>query len=394
MLKLLVKVLQFFPSVTFGILGDSEVFPYALFRSFTFRKFFSGSIVILSIFFGLSIFYGVIYWQSVSFEIIRSLFAYLNVIFIFYVIVKYDTISENFIRKIIFGLLLLGVIQYFGIISSVLDPFIKFLVPRASGSLSLDSGGRGIGLLSTEQQRAHINTFFIYLLLRRYLSLSWIHDVLFIFLAAILIRSATGLFLSMSLFLFVGIKRALTYGVVAVFTSVLLLRTPLLNDIRSFTVLKTLINNVNGVKGVYDILISESGFRLPSLISAYKYSMSHVFGGGIGFWRNTSLVAYNESGLNPSDIGFFVWFNNSRWVSIRPASFMSNIALDMGISGIVLISGFIYNTVKKHLVLSNSKVYLLIFVLYLFFFGEAGNPVPWISSAYILKYEEKDFSYN
>lgn len=134
--------LIFLPSITFSIL-NAEIFPWAVIFSLLYAVKIDKGLFYIILLFLLSSLYG--YFQSegrISIEILRSIMAYLNAMLVlsFLLQTNFSLVKKLFpvLKNIFFFLIVLGSLQFLGIIN-FLDPVIKTLVPRGSAdSLELD----------------------------------------------------------------------------------------------------------------------------------------------------------------------------------------------------------------------------------------------------------------
>lgn len=377
--------LQFLPSITFNLLGRIEIFPYAFLRSLSAGvKIIDRDTLIVIWFVLISAVYGLFIHQELSFELVRSLLAYFNCIFIFLYVLKFDFINKDSIKILFITLVIIGFIQYFGLFNNFFSSVIEFLIPRGKGGARLSEGGRGVSLLSTEPQRAYINLVFIYLLLKKFYRLSNIYDFMFFCFSTVAIRSFTG-FIMCGLMIFLFSNKIYF---LSIFSATISFLYSYFYQSRIFTVINSLFQSTS-ISELIDIFINQSGFRVVSILSSFKFSLTNPFGAGIGNWKISSLQAYNQSGFDPSKFDFFVYFTSGVFVPLRPTSFIANIALDFGIIGILFFLFYLFRVLIKYSIsMKKNKNYLVMFFFYLFFFGEVGNPVPWISIAYILKSNE------
>jgi hypothetical protein len=156
--------------------------------------------------------------------------------------------------------------------------------------------------------------------------------------------------------------------------------------------LMIILEQLNQFSTLEDVLFAFnnlSGFRGISIFSAFFYGFHFPFGGFVGFWNYSSLVAFQLTGLDPSTIDYFVYMGNSNWIPLRPTSFFSGLFLDLGILGFSIFLFFLFKLIRIYYNFDSRKMnaYFLIFFIYLFFFGEVGDPVPWIiTSSIIVKY--------
>ena len=162
---ILLLLLILFPSITFGIV-NAEIFPWAIIAFLLYGKGLPKNVFWVIILLIANSTFTVLIFGTIS-ESIRSLFAYINALLAFCISYRLSEISivkMNRIFRIIFlALLVLGVLQYMGLINW-LDGFIRFLIPRGSMSARFE-GNRGVSLLSTEPARAGSSLALMYILI-------------------------------------------------------------------------------------------------------------------------------------------------------------------------------------------------------------------------------------
>jgi hypothetical protein len=386
----MLKILLFFPAINFGLLS-AEIFPWASIYSIK-KRIINYRFLIITVMFSLSIYFSAIATNFIYLpEHLRSLFAYLNPIYIFFTLmaVSYEEIFK--IKKMIAPLLLflffLGIIQFSGLIS-ILEPFFNFLIPRSSAS-SLANIGRGVTLLSTEPSRAGYELLFLYAAWRALSSdrdsLLVLKDLLFFIYMIVIIQSALAVLLTLVYFAFVYKSR---------FGFLLLIIPILIFVVANFETRATLI-----LRQIYPIItspeiieffINRSGFRFVSIISAFNYGIYNIFGGGVGLWETTSIESFNVAGFDPTQVSYFVSQHGGQFVGVRPTSYASNLALDIGVFGLLIFILLFYKYIKRFIKLSASdKNIFYLFIFSFIFFGSVGNPVPWVLIALVLRIKEE-----
>jgi hypothetical protein len=401
------RILSFFPSITFSLL-NAEIFPWAFLAAgyYVMRTLMASRIPFpinlyknvgpLMVLFIISIYCASFY---VSFkgdlkpDILRSFGAYLNPLVIFLFLLECPEKEISYFKKLInvlfFVLILLGFSQALGVVN-FLDPVFKFLIPRGNATLTGGAGGRGIRLLSSEPARAAYELFFIYIAwvyLREQSVIKQLFLDIFMFLFFILmIRSAMGMVLfavyivlKYRLKLFLALLPALIIGlpfIIGILENA---------SSRSMKVLYNIMMSSN-LEEVCRYLLSASGDRIVSILSSYKYAFTHPFGGGVGLWAHSSLDALNSVNIHASMIGYFANKGNGGYFSVRPTSYMANIALDLGIIGVL----FVLYMLRPVLALLKNYRHPIFPVTICFLFGimmsgAAGNPVPWIAMALVYR---------
>jgi hypothetical protein len=384
---LVLLVLVFFPSITFSLL-HAEVFPWALIVFFVLKLKINKVTVLYISWLLLSVIIGFAKHNSLDvLEIIRSFAAFLNPLLIFlflcYSSNKYIFLEKKLIFYIFSGLFILGLFQYSGSIN-FLEPVFKILVPR--GSVDMTEGGRGVRLLSSEPSRAAVEFMFIYALFRlaylRGFKLAYIFDVLIILFILFVLKSGMGALFAVLFFTIIYPMTSLS-SLILVITSI----PTLINFDLDSRALSIIINVVSSLSfdTFFDLMMKNSGFRLPSILSVYTHIPDNLLGYGLGNWKMASLITLNDLGIPASEINYFKYNFNSQFVSVRPTSYVAALMLDTGIIGALLLALIL----KKHFIfgLKNKVLYpmLSIFILYMFIFGSIGNPVPWICFAISLR---------
>jgi hypothetical protein len=281
------------------------------------------------------------------------------------------------VGKILFFLIIIGILQTLGVIN-FLGPFFSFLVPRAlTESFSL--GGRGVTLLSSEPARASYEILFIYITWRYMQKMPAVNklffDFLIVFFILLILKSSMG---SIILIVFLLCEYRLKFILSGLIVVVVGLPLLINMNSRAIYVLVSIFSNAS-IGEMFEYLLSASGFRLISIIAAYKYGMSHPLGGGIGLWETTSVEALYETDINPSNLYYFSSFGG--FVPVRPTSFFSSMVLDMGWIAIVAIF-YLIKPLFKLISFENELFPLIItFLFYMIAVGAIGNPVPWVCTA-------------
>jgi len=392
----MLRLLLFFPSINFGLLS-AEIFPWAMIYSLKQRTLNYRFLVIVLIL-CFSIFYFAIVTNfDYLFEHIRALFAYINPLFIFFTIMAVPNREIYRIRKLIFPLLLflmfLGLVQFSGMIS-FLEPLFEFLIPRSSAS-SLASIGRGVTMLSTEPARAGYELVFLYAAWRCLTGSNkqWIviDTLFFVFMVAI-IQSAMAVLLTLVYFAFVYKSR---FGILLLIVPIFIF-VVIQFETRATIIIREIYPIIISPE-IFDYFINKSGFRFISMLSAFNFGFDNIFGGGVGLWEITSIEALEGAGFDPSKVSYFASQHNSQFVGLRPTSYASNLALDIGIVGLGMFILLSYKYIRKVMKLPGSdKSIFYLFVFTFFFTGSVGNPVPWIVVALVLRVKEmsKDMAYD
>lgn len=380
-------IVLFTPSITFSII-PAEIFPWALLFSLLYIKKISlNDIVIFSIFFLYSI-YSLFLYADIS-ETVRSFISYMNVILIFMLISnsKFTNFESllNIFRLYFISLCVFGIFQYLGLIG-FLEPFLQALIPRASSD-ALSEIGRGITLLSSEPSRAAYEFVFMYALFRFFFIKNYklIFDVLLIIFVIFFIQSAMGAFLIFFfLVIYYRLKFIVPISVISIFFGAYLLNVE--GGGRAVSVTQSIIS-MSSFDGILSFLLDASGFRLVSIYASFSSLFEYWFGHGIGSWRESSILALETTGINPSDLSYFVVNGDGNWVPIRPTAPFFALLLDFGFF-VFIVMYFLFYKLKKITKFSREgRNIVFLFIAYFMTMGAIGNPIPWIALAFVISYE-------
>jgi len=382
------SLMLYLPSVTFNIVS-AEIFPWAflffLFYATRISRRFAYLWLVLSFFLLLSLF---VNREGVVYEGLRSLFAYLNPLAIFFLVLngKYSfyIFQCRVVKKVFVFMIVLGAIQSTELLYFAND-LVGLLMQRGAMTDLGSFGGRGVSLLSSEPARASYEMVFMFLLVRNLYVVEkyyYVVDIMFAVYVLFVLSSGTGVLLFLVyMFLFYSKK---VFGVICLMAVMIM---PLYSDIfdaRSFRLMALVFNSAD-IGELYLLFINQSGFRFISVIAAFAYSLLNPFGGGIGNWRASSINALELTGLSPNEISYFAFMGEGGWLSIRPASYFASLFLDIGfVGGAVFLIIFIPIIWRYWAMYSSSRPVIYMFVFYLFFLGSVGDPVPWIITALLL----------
>jgi hypothetical protein len=211
-----------------------------------------------------------------------------------------------------------------------------------------------------------------------------IFDFFIVYFIMFVIKSSMGSIVLIVFLLFEYRLKFILSGLIVISVSLPLLMSANSRAIHVFVD----IFSGSSVSEIFGYILSASGFRLVSLIAAYKYGILHPLGGGIGLWRTTSVEALHETGIDPYNIYYFRVLGG--YVPVRPTSFLSSIILDMGCMAIVLVI-YLLKPLFKLISPGNDLFSLIItFLFYIIVVGGTGNPIPWICTAICYKvYKER-----
>jgi hypothetical protein len=150
------------------------------------------------------------------------------------------------------------------------------------------------------------------------------------------------------------------------------------------------------VANIWQFFVTNSGFRAVGHYAAVLFSFMHPFGGGLGGWQASSLVGLEMTGVDASKISFFIYNYDGYFAGVRPVSFVSNVLLDFGIVGFLIMMVIFVRFQIFRIAASNPAAAAAL--LSIFFFGAVGSPYPWVVLALSLRslhykrdVAEKDF---
>ena len=380
MIKRIGSNLLFLPSVNFSLLA-AEIFPWAfIYRILTRSRIYLGELIFIYL-----VVYG--FWlliftkyQPGIFDIFRSTLAFANAYLVFELFLKLEKDKVeyliNILKPLIIFLILLGVLQLIGAVN-FLDNIKTFIVQRNAPQFV--GGGRGVSLLSTEPSRAAINFIFLYLLYRTVFPVNKIRSIATDFLISIFIiffiKSAVGVLTWMILLLIIYPKLMLA-SIFLVSFSPLVIESEIS---RGLSILTTIFSE-NDFDSVFNLLLSNSGFRVSSVLSSYIHMFNHVpYGSGLGTAAQASIDAHMNSGFQLNQVTFFA--EQGKFIAVRPTSYAANVALEIGMIGFMLLFTIVYRVRSLTKYSRYSLSLFILFMVNIFINGSAGNPVPWICSA-------------
>jgi hypothetical protein len=380
------RTLLFFPSITFSLLS-AEIFPWAFLYSIVgkFRSYKKIDKKILPLIIGLliSLLYSLylILLKDYESDFIRSIIAYLNPIFAYLAIMcchkKELFILCKIVGKILLFFIFIGILQSVGIIK-FLQPVFSFLIPRASTE-ALDIGGRGVTIFSSEPSRASYEIIFLYITWRYLQQKKAINKLFFDFFITLFIlfilKASTGLMILIVFLLSEYRLKFVLSGLIVISVSLPLLMN---TNSRAIYVMIKIFSGLS-ISNIFGYILSASGFRLVSIIAAYRYGILHPLGGGIGLWQISSVKALCETGIDSDSLYYFNKFGG--FVPVRPTSYLSSMALDMGWMAIIIVF-YLIKPLFKLISFDNALFSLIItFLFYIVVIGATGNPIPWICTA-------------
>jgi len=394
----IIKYLALLPSITFGLLKNSEISPWASLFIFSNKTidFLINKYLIFILYIGFSVFYSLWYYldnsmvENIPYETLRSISAYLNPIIVFSYLLscnknQYQQFTSIAIKIFIFYIFL-ALSQLAGFLE-VLNSLSGFLGSRINFTAEGIGGAR---LLASEPSRAAVEFLFLFLIIFYFFRLkytkllSFLFYLLFVLFQVLVFRSVDGLVLSVfvGFIFFPFISTLLTIILLIAFTSFDF--TLPLFDVRSLRFIAMINNAGFSLDSILTNLNNASGFRITSMQSSFNYGLNNIFGGGVGMWPITSLHAYDDGYFSANETAHFIAQSNGQFHATRPTSYIANIFLDFGIAGFtIFILSLFYST--RHFISQLNIQYFIIFLITLFFFSAVGNPVYWIVVALVLR---------
>jgi hypothetical protein len=349
-------------------------------------KRYSIDFIILILLILLNVTMSILFYNTEINDVFRSLLAYLNVLFAMLIVNKHNYIKFIYlIRGILIFLLVLGILQYFGLLSSI-DFIFKALVPRASAE-SLYFENRGVTLLSSEPARAGNLLIFLYISYRmifiKSFKIRFYLDMIFLVYLFIIIKSAMA---AMFYLLFLVIVYRVKIILPIFFMLIIISFINVEHAGRVLDLFKSL-SEMDNLYEVLTVLINTSGHRLLSIYAFYNYAFINIFGGGIGNWMNSSVEALYYTGYDLSNMNYFIRFGAGDAVGIRGSGFITNFALDTGLIGLFIFFRYLFGLFKVYWSISeDTKIVIIIFIIKILFVGSVGHPVAWITTIATLKY--------
>lgn len=389
-LRKVLGILTFLPNVMpFKALTSAEIFPWALFFSIRAQLRVNRMYAIFLLYLLVSSFIMAQGLGNLA-PLFRALFALVNASLIFFLMLKLSEHEYKWVNRLFIWVFWTNVgislLQFSGFFPPFLVPFFKLFIDRFEG-VTL-GGGRGVTALFAEPSYASIamHYFFAYYLLVKRINHATRNGLLAL-LAMILfdlfiIRSVTGSVMIVVYMASLLRRQHLFKATVAV----LILGTASLYVLKKFNSLPRSINVAydfvvnQDYKDPMPVLLEQSGFRLISIWSAYRYGLYHPTGSGIGGWPNASITAMEQIGVPASNISFFATLSGTEFFGVRPTSFGAGLMLEAGWIGLLLflIAMWPYFARKELLSDLHTRSILAMFVFNLFVLGTIGDPVPFV----------------
>ena len=393
MIQVLLQHLIYTPSINIPLgLSDIETFPWALLFCLSPKLAIDRAYVYLMLLFGLSALASLAIFGS-PVDVIRSYFAILNASLIFYRILGADEQEFHALIKamvvVFFFNAFISLVQMAGLFPDFIEPFYRMFVKRFTNE-GLD-GGRGVGGLYAEPAYSSYAMHYMFV----FMALWWRLDpftrrgaiafLLMLIFDVFINKSATG-----TLFLVVIFVSFVRRNTLLQLTLILgggllgiLLLVPYMDDPPRAL---ELLNNIFftwDTDDVYMTLMNESGHRLFSILSAYKYGLLHPLGAGIGSWPVSSVLAMEDMGINSFEIYYFLEFNEGFFKGIRPTAFAAGLFLEVGLIGALAFIAVLFRYWIRLPYFSNSywRATVNVFLFNFFLIGTIGDPMPYIAIA-------------
>ena len=389
----------FFPSITFGIL-PAEIFPWALiFSLFHLPIIYKNFFIICLVFIPATII-GILNSPN-EIEIIRSLFAFLNAVLIFFVVINIDEKNFNFLLKILIFVIVVTII--FSIFQHYYRPIFdywKYIVPRSNIYTDpLQMLGKGVAGFSSEPSRQAIELVLIYSVFISITKINIFKKIIFdLILFAFLIyfnRSATGLFFFF-IYLITYLAHSKWYHYIYIFliAVLLFLYLPFQDfNFRGISVINNLIDQGLSKDTLYNMIIFESGTRGSAILSILLNPT--LFGYGIGNWALGMIDGLNYNPFLYLDNSNFIWFCQKAYqeappCGIRGNSYFTSIILEAGWLLALFLVTYLFFQARSSKVLgvkyvskfNNFGLIAFLPTLFsLFLLGDTGNPIPFICLA-------------
>jgi hypothetical protein len=383
--RLFLFTLFFFPSITFGLV-PAEIFPFVIIYYVLF-PFISYRLIVAGILYSLLVIVSNFGNQLDFVELLRSSFAYINAVLASIITLRILTsnrLGEKFLKNaVLFSIsimTLIGTIQYLG--SETLGSYLSYLIPRGSGTELGE--GRGVRLIASEPARAGIHYLLIYFMARTLFLQESKWKLLF---DAFIIAFSVVIIKAISVIAFILIFYTATYPkfCLSVLTlAIIATNTNGLDQAGSRLAAAATVFSSLDTKLIVNYIFTEGGFRFPSVYAAYQFGFSTFFGGGVGNWKDTIVIAFSSVSDPFSILSDLSVFNGV----VRPTAFLAALVSDFGVVGtaILLTSlSFIFLQYAKRV---NIGFFVspitLVCVFSLLFFGDTGDPVVWIALAYAI----------
>lgn len=384
-------ILVFQPSITFGLLGNVENFPWAIIFAvslFAFYRFLPNETPLLLLLFPW--FLVPIAMGEAPFIVVRGAAAIINAIIFAFVVARlpnrYLDAAVTAAATVIGLNFFVGILQFY-LPQLWIHDLINVLVPRAQAYLSLNEGlmARGVSGLSSEPSRQALDLCMLMLLLLVSRgSFRWYHillDAVFIFFLLMMNRSFTSLGTLALLYGGYWISRigrvpngtgwqlALIMGV----SSVWIITSGILAELGASSRALAILLQTRSLEELWFILVEHSGHKVATQIAVY-FNFS-LFGSGFGGSPEVVAGGIDSLKLTP----FYNWhMRNFHFIDFRPPSFWTGCLAEVGVVGLCILLLVIGSSLRRLQVrLTVENFFLLALPLFsLFAMGDIGSPMP------------------
>lgn len=385
------SLLVFLPNITpFAAVFKSEIFPWAFLYSLRKGFYLSRRYWLFLIYMGISALFVLATGKAEFMGVMRSGFALLNASIPLFVVLIVTQLDFDQLKK--------GYYWVFGIHGVLCLMQITGLVPDFVGSVmnlfiirfNTESWGLGRGVTGLFAEPSYLAVsmsyyfvFGIYLMRKSGNKVAeWILIGLLAFYQIAVIRSGTGMVYLLLVFLMLP-KPKYIFPIIVVMLISLVVAASFAKDYenspRSLHLLYNLIYEQR-YKDFYRFALSESGFRMVSVLGAFNYGFTHPFGCGIGAWGPASIESLESVGLPATEFGYFVTYYGGMFEGLRPASFFADVLLELGWVGAILFLRFLWPMVRyaRFFTEQASRPLIVLFLFNILFLGTIGDPVPYI----------------
>lgn len=384
-------ILVYQPSITFGILGNVENFPWAIIFAvslFAFFRFLPNETPLLLLLFPW--FIVPLVMGEELFIVFRGAAAIVNAMIFTFVVARLpDRYLDNAVMAAatVIGLnIMVGTLQLYFPQLWVHD-LVNVLVPRAQGYLSLNEGlmARGVSGLSSEPSRQALDICMLMLLLlviRR--EFRWYHlalDAGFVFFLLMMNRSFTsigtvallygGYFLSN----FGRLPKGTGWQLILIIgaSSVWIISSGILSELGTHSRGLAILLQTRSLDDLWFILVEHSGHKIAAQLAVY-FNFSLL---GSGFGGSPDVVAGGIDSLKLTP--FYNWhMRHFHYVDFRPTSFWTGCLAELGVVGLSIVLfaiGWSLRGVGSFLTFGDAFL-LALPIFSLLAMGDIGSPLP------------------
>ena len=389
--RLYLSYLIYLPNITpFASIFKSEIFPWAFLYGLRKGLYFSNRYWLFLFYLLASGLFVLLSGKATFLGVSRSGFALLNASLPLFVILLLNRVDHYLLKRSffwIFGIqLLFCLVQLLGFFPTFLGDAIRFFLARFNEEAH--GSGRGVTGLFAEPSYLAVSmsyyfVFSIYLMRRRgNQELVVFLIVLLVLYQILVIRSGTGMVYLLLILLMLPKPKyilPILLGLIVVFVFVAAWWGKDEDAPRSLHLFYLMIYEQK-YRDFYRFALSESGFRMVSVIGSILYGITHPFGSGLGAWGPASIESLDAVGLPASEFGYFVTYYGGMFEGIRPASFFADVMLELGWVGALLFFRFLWPFISRirYFTDSATRPLLVLFLFNIFFLGTIGDPVPYV----------------